>query len=485
MKISQRDYMRKCRIPGVDFPDIRGQVTVKLHNVHNGKNEVYTSHNMQTNALKDIFSGNFGGLVNYDNFTDLYKTWLGGVLVFGNALDLTSADDYGIPAYTSNPCRAHAGQVPLTDQADDLTRGMPNSAESYVQADRTKLVFEWLPSAGNGQIASLGLTHSDVGSYGAGVVSTAQKSLNPFADVGAISRSYSYGDNANAVLGINGSLAYNFYLVDSTTVHIYKTPINITKFKLQGGATLPITTYSQMITATLPNSYERGGSGDCYYWFDFANNKLVLFGVPSAMGTTLYRDDIDLDSGAVTHQTITVTGASLYKFKIKPERWQPHASGTTMAVPTKAIIFDNYLFVYGCSTYQNVADLMYKINLNNTADITEVDTSDFDIFTAQDYAASWTRTTGRCTVLGGLIVQNSFIVNGDKVFQTAAHNGGRDTNYIYPFSDRISSPLCGANVSTSAVSACKLYLATKYNLPSVVNKTSGQSLTVTYELQEV
>ena len=484
MKLSEK--IKELDFKGRDFPIIAGTVKFKLHNVHNGKDEVVEEHNMATNALANIFTNNYGGLVNYQNFADLYNTWLGGVLLFQNQLDLTSADNYGIPDRVTNPVKAHAGQTMFSDQADDLTRGNPDNTGTVLSVNSTKLRWEWGTSAGNGTIASLGLTHSDVGSYGAGVASQAQKSLVPFVDIGAVSRSYSYGDNANAILGIDGNVAYNFYLVDSTTVHIYKTPINNTKFKLQGGATLPITAYSQMITATLPNSYNKGnGDGDCYYWFDFANNKLILFGVPSAMGSTLYRDDINLTDGTVTHQTITVTGASLYKFKIKPERWQPSASGYTMAVPAKAIIFDNYLYVYGCSTYQNVADLMYKINLNDTTDITEVDTTDFDIFTAQDYSASWSRTNGRCTVLGGLIVQNSFIVNGDKVFQTSPHNAGLSVSYIYPFSDKISSPLCGANVSTSTVSACKLYLATKFNLPSAVTKTSAQSMTVEYTLTEV
>lgn len=483
MKLSEK--IKELDFKGRDFPIIAGTVKFKLHNVHNGKDEVVEEHNMATNALKDIFTNNYGGLINYQNFENLYNTWLGGVLLFQNQLDLTSADDYFIPDSTTNPIKAHAGQTPLTDQADDLTRGNPDSTGTVLSVNSTKLRWEWGTSAGNGTIASLGLTHSDVGSYGAGVVSTAQQSLVPFVDIGAISRSYSYGDSADAILGIDGSLAYNFYLVDNTTVHIYKTPINITKFKLQGGAIVPITAYSQMITATLPNSYARGGSGDCYYWFDFANNKLVLFGVPSAMGSTLYRDDINLTDGTVTHQTITVTGASLYKFKIKDGGWYPTVEGTTMTVPTKAIVVGNYLYVYGCSTYRIAADLMYKINLNDTTDITEVDTTDFDTFTAQEYSDGWTRTTGRCAILGNLIVQNSFIVNGDKVFKTSVLNGSRNTNYVYPSENTISSPLCGANVSTSAITVCKLYLATKFNLPSVVTKTSAQSMTVEYTLTEV
>lgn len=477
MKLSEK--IKELDFKGRDFPIIAGTVKFKLHNVHNGKDEVVEEHNMATNALKDIFTNNYGGLINYQNFASLYNTWLGGVLLFQNQLDLTSADDYSIPDSATNPVKAHAGQTPLTDQADDLTRGNPDSTGTVLAVNSTKLRWEWGTSAGNGTIASLGLTHSDVGSYGGGVNSTAQKSLYPFVDIGCLSRAYSYDDNANTVLAINGNMAYTFYLVDNTTVDVFKTPINNTKFKLQGGSLLPLTEYTTKITATLSNSYVIGGKGECYYHFDFANNKLILFGVPTEGGTTLYRDDIDLDSGAVTHQTITVTGVSLWKFRV----WSsPTGYTSPLNVPVKAMLYDNHLFVYGtkpAGSYNTPHPRsIYKINLADTTDITEVDTTEFDTFDRNGGNC----ITERFTNVGGIIVHESFLINNDKTFELA-RNDASTKNYAIP--DNISSPAFGIGTNLNMISACKLYLATKFNLPSAVTKTSAQSMTVEYQLSEV
>lgn len=484
-RIRRTDRFYDPQVNKLDLPMLAGSVKMTLKNVHNGKTEVIEKHNAPTNALAHIFAGNYGGLMNYHNFADLYRTWLGGVLVFGNPLDTSAVNDYGIPAYTSNPVRAHAGQATITDQADDLTRGNPDSSRTVKTAGSTKLVFEWGTSAGNGVISSLGLTHSDVGSYGAGVISNAQRLLNPFADVACISRQTAYGDNANYVLGLNNNIAYNFYLVDNTTVRIYKTPINNTKFKLQGGSLLPLTDYTTTITATLPNSYNRqeshGYYNNCYYWFDFANNKLVLFAVPTQGEETLYRDDIDLDDGTVTHQTITVTGASLWKLRMRTGDW--HGLGIP---PTPAMIFGDYLFLYGYDSdgsYES-PNLIYKLNLSNTADVTQVDTSEYSEFCP----ASNARANERFTALGGIIVHDSFLINGDKTFALAQKDTGASTAtpiYNYLLSNKISSPVFRSNASANMISICKLYLATKFNLDTPVTKTSAQSMTVEYTLTEV
>lgn len=490
MCVRADEELRRLDIKGRDFPILRGDVKLTLKNVHNGKTEVHESHNIITNALADIFGGNYGGLLNYDNFADLYKTYLGGVLLFRDPLDLTTPNDYGIPSQSINPCVAHAGQTPLTSQLDDYTRGNPDDTGTTVLEGSTKTTFVWAPSAGNApKINSLALTHTDVGSYGCGVASEAQKSLAPFVDVASLSRSYAYGDDANAFLAVHNETAYNFFLVDNTTVHIYKTPINNLKYKLQGGSLLPITAYTKpVVVATLPNSYNKGnGDGDCYYWFDFDNNRLVLFGVPTVLGETLYMDSIDLDSGAVTHQTITVTGAQLYKFRVKESRWYPTVEGTTMSVPTQALIHNGNIYVYGCSNsaHRCVADTLFRVNLSNTADIEEINTDDMSAFTADTYDGDWTKTTGRHASVGGLLVQDSFIVNGGKVFQTASKTTYRTANNAYSNPSRVSSPVCGAGVSANMVAICKLYLATKYNLPNEIQKTASQSMTVEYTLTEV
>lgn len=476
------DKFKALDYKGRSFPLLKGDVKITLKNVHNGKKEVIEGHNAPTNALADIFSGNFGGLLNYNNFSDLYETYLGGVLVFASALDPSVPANYGIPAEASNSLTAHSGRIPLTDQADDRKRGNPDNTGTVKTASSTKLVWEWGTSAGNGTIASLGLTHSDIGSYGCGINSAAQKLLSPFVSLGTISNNYSYGDNAEAVLGLNGNLAYNFYFVNDTTVDIFKTPINNTKFKLQGGALQPLTAYTSKITATLPNSYAMSDKGCCYYHFDFANNKLLLFGIATAGGNTLYKDEIDLDTGTVTHNTITVTGASLWKFCVKGGLGQDYRY---FSIPTQAIIYNNYIYLYGYTSDQRIANKLYKLNLSDYSDISEVDTTAFSDFTNISGGSGYSRIGGRYTSLGGLIIQDSFIINSDKAFGVYP-NSVYFYNYInYANNNSISSAVFGIANSFNTISACKAYLATKYNLDSPVTKTSAQSLTVEYTLTEV
>ena len=248
-------------------PRFRGSVKLTLKNVHNGKTEVIEKHNATTNALPDIFAGNYGGVLNYNNFADLYRTYLGGVLVFGSPLDASDPNAYGIPANSDNPLRAHAGQTPLTSQSDDTTRGDPDDTGTVLTSNSVKLVWQFAPSAGNGIISSLGLTHSDVGSFGCGINSQAQRQLTPFANVASVTGQYAYGNNSAAVMAVYNNMAYTFYLTNDTSVNIYKTPVNVTRFKLQGGALNPLTDYTERVTATIQD-YDLPSQGACYYYFD-------------------------------------------------------------------------------------------------------------------------------------------------------------------------------------------------------------------------
>lgn len=483
------EQLKKLDANGRDFPLLRGDVKLTLKNVHNGKTEKYERHNIVTNALADIFDNNYGGLLNYQSFADLYKTFMGGVLLFRDTLDTTTPNDYGIPAQTSNPCVAHAGQTPMASQRDDITRGDPDDYGTTLLENSTKLTFEWGTSAGNApQISALGLTHTDVGSYGCGVVSEAQKSLNPFADVGILSRTYSYGQNAHTPLAIHGERAYNVYMSDNTTVHIYSYPINNHKYKLQGGALLPLGAYETHITATLPESYNLSNVGDFYFYFVFDDNdptqsKVMLFGVPTQGGTTLYRDDINITTGTVTHSAITVTGAKLWKFYL----WQQYAETVYNARPTKAIVYNDHLFVYGYTDSEYTPDTMFIVNLAQPADIQQVDMTDAPEgfkFGYRSNTDGYHRINERFATLGGIIAHRSFLINGDK-FYMVSDGVIQATRADILASDGISAPHIGLTNDVNVISVCKLYLATKFNLPQPVAKTASQSMTVEYTLTEV
>ena len=472
MNISSK--LTRPLVAGRDYLELRGSVKLTLHNCrHHTDDLVIEKHNTITNALADIFAANYGGLVNYNNFADLYKTWLGGVLVFGSALDTSNPNNYGIPARTSNPVVAHAGQTPLTSQGDDLTRGNPDDTKTVLTAGSSKLVFEWGTSAGNGTISALGLTHTDVGSYGAGVASTAQASLDPFAEVGAITKSYSLGDNANAPLAVDDNTAYGFYITGNTSVDIFKTPINVNKFKLQGGALAPLASYTQKITATIA-SCAITRQGECYYHFDFTAGTLTLWRVPTEGGTTLLQDVISLTDGTVTSTSITVTGASLWAFRIY---------GGALATPCRAIVHSGFVYVYGYTTSATQPNKLFKIEIATPANISEVDTSDFNTFYYP--SSTWIGIQNeRVTTLGDLIIHDNFIINGGKTFGLNQKYLQYDYNTAYGNYGGISSPVFGITQSCNAVAVCKLYLATKFNLDTPVTKTAAQSMSVEYTLTE-
>lgn len=487
MRLNQ-PYERQL-VAGRDYPNIEGKVKITLHNCKNHKDEfVYESKNMITNALKDIFATNPGGLVGYQNFASLYTTWLGGVLVFGNQLNLSSADDYFIPASADNPVRAHAGQTSLTDQADDITRGNPNSLGTVTSVGSTKLVFEWGTSAGNGVISSLGLTHTDTGSLGTGIVSNAQRTFYPFAEVGNSTRSYSYGDTAASVMAINGNTAYTFYLKSTTSVDIFITPINNNKFKLQGGSLDPLQDkdgvyYSTKITATLPNAYI-SAPGGCYYDWDFTNNTLTLWSVAGLSQSTLYQDIISLSDGTVTHSSIPVTGATLWSFHTSTTSgW---GRGAQLQMPVPAMIAGGYIYLWndvqnGGNNYIHPME-MVRLNLSTTSDIQTVDMTAVPGWPDGDNTGIF---NNRSTTIGDIIVHDSFIINSNKFYPLTWSKRYYQNSYVVTEKNKLCTATCGLNVTQNIVSVCKLYLATKYNLPAPVTKTNAQSMTVEYTLTEV
>ena len=87
-------------------------------------------------------------------------------------------------------------------------------------------------------------------------------------------------------------------------------------------------------------------------------------------------------------------------------------------------------------------------------------------------------------MLGGIIVHDSFLINGDKTFQCNLKTPYK-VNDDYGIPTSISSPSFGIGESLNCVSVNKLYLATKWNLDSAVAKTSAMSMRVEYTLTEV
>ena len=186
------------------------------------------------------------------------------------------------------------------------------------------------------------------------------------------------------------------------------------------------------------------------------------------------QDVISLTDGTVTSTSITVTGASLWAFRIY---------GGALATPCRAIVHSGFVYVYGYTTSATQPNKLFKIEIATPANISEVDTSDFNTFYYP--SSTWIGIQNeRVTTLGDLIIHDNFIINGGKTFGLNQKYLQYDYNTAYGNYGGISAPVFGINQSCNAVAVCKLYLATKFNLDNPVTKTAAQSMSVEYTLTE-
>ena len=192
-------------------------------------------------------------------------------------------------------------------------------------------------------------------------------------------------------------------------------------------------------------------------------------------GTSLLQDVISLTDGTVTSTSITVTGATLWKFVTRDN----------INTPLRALVLNGFLYVYGYTSDRKLPNKLYGIEIANTANIIEVDVSDFSAFYYPDYYAWYQRLNFRVTTSGGILVHDNYLINGNKTFGLAQTSDSLQYAYAYGDYGAISSSVFGINTSANSIAVCKLYLATKYNLPSTVNKNSSQSLRIEYTLQEI
>ncbi len=477
------ESMQKSSIKNVDAPRLEGRVKIRLHNPTTGKTEIIEGKNLVTNAVKDIFDSNLGGIIDYDNLMPLYQKMFGGVLCFSSALDDTDATAYAIPSASDNAITAHAGQATYADAADDLTRGNPNSTGLVLASGSVTQVWEWASSQGNGTISAVALCHKDIGDAGAtGRTSNAFQSLDPFIDVASKSRITPTEINGSVMFAVKNNITYSFKVTGAGVLTLYKTPVICSKTKLQGNGLIPLTDYAEATPINLGHNFS--GDNACMFHYDLANNTLKIFSVYSTgytvTPTDLVIDTINLATGTATTttQTINLTDYYLWSFRT----FVTGSGYTNIRYPLQAIVIGNYLYVPICSeTYRPDPDAYVRINLTNFTDIDDItnNTGESNLFYV---------LTGAIAVNGSKAIStNGYLIDGTNLYKLSAHGGRTNYNYTRYYAGQGNIALYDG-LNTDALNRAivsKLYLATKFNLPSAVTKTAAQSMTVTYTLREI
>ena len=516
------------------MPKLKGHIKIKLHNVHNGKNEVYEGDNIITNVVYDLFANNYLGCVDYTKLwgsDGLWKTWFGGVLCYESAHPTVQSqldpDDYFPQADSDNHLTAHAGQIAIDpNHDDDNTRGNPITA-SYVETeDSHKVVFEWGTTKGNGNISALSLTHSDTGSYGLGNTSyDFQNTFVPYDNIkssvlasvttsplGANNLVAMYDDNHGIGYVIGDAGEYDgstpngtLFATDKITIFVRRLPYQ--KAGLFETLSARTSYQRQFVVEDLPFTLYSMPS----YYFDYTNKRLWIFSNITGLTTesswstvrnSQYSKDhlnyavIDCtenpQSRIVTSGTLVSTSQNLSPTSIGKARagsWNQFQADRFFGV----IIDGDYLYFPTSSDTPVWGDFAYTgINWKHNG------FKKFKISTGVDTGAITFNTDKvLCTppiIGGGIIIENNRVCNGATGYScNNFFTEPQDSGLIWNFQqiNKISTavfPLFSQRGSSSQeryILANKMVNTSKYNLPSTIQKTASQSMSVEYVLREV
>lgn len=510
-----KDRSSLLRVEGVRFPKLKGHIKLTLHNCRTGKNEVVEGDNIITNAVRDIFLNNQLGGVDYSKLLPLWSKWFGGVLCYENAHPLSGGvldpDDYYPQGDLINPVTAHAGQVSPQDLADDRKRGMPNTAGQVFTDGVVKQAWEWGSTQGNGNISALSLTHADVGDCGLGSTSDAFGAFSPFdliqgsqlpnSDAGLINKDNlftRYDDNHGLffTIGDVGDFYYGRHTSFATkklTIYVRRLPY----FKAGLIETLHADSdYQRVFTVETSgaNMYAQpsyyfdiehkylwifynntstcGSEAVAYWWEGTWNNKTVNYFVVDCENEEI------VDEGTIVSASTDLAPLSM------PRAIGAGATETDFYVNACIVKDGSYVYlptgtINGYWTaYNNYRITGYrKINITNQADQDVIEFND-----TQNAFMSAIKA-------GGLIINSGRVVNGGVGYSCVSQltESNRAFNDVHKPSF-LAMPIGVGNQSGTLpryIVANKLVNSSKFNLPSTVQKTSNQSMTVEYTLTEV
>jgi hypothetical protein len=526
-KISVSESFRGRNFGGLKLPGLKGHVRIKLHNPTTGKNEIIEGNNIVTDALNDIFAANYLGAVSYGSLLSIAEKWFGGCLLYHDAFPTVTIDGNVVPDPTDyfpqgddvNTLIAHAGDIAPASAAivnEDLKRGSP--VDISKTANSIKFTWDWTTRQGNGVISALALTHKDVGNAGIGNNSSAFVALSPFESIGNLSSvptSFAspnglfaqYDDNHGLWfhIGQTSDYSYRNTLKTSGTTWITIILRKLPYFKVGLNETLSADTQFPIIAEveTSVTFYNQPS-----YYFDYENKKLWLFsniksGGRSHDGRYMSYSVLDLsDMNNVTEESHGTIENDAYETNpFAPSCMEQTANSYNPSVARNANILKigNDVFIpltsgasWAGATY--VQDYFYingyqKINLVTS----DQETILFDGFTM----AQLRPVMGN----GGLIVGSGYVCNGTKGYRCVSQFSDQGWNanpnaiswatHAFNEPQRPSSYLVkiggcsGSSSEARYIYANKFVHTTKFNLPTSVEKTATQAMSLEYTLTEV
>lgn len=463
---------------------LKGHTVIELTDVVTGEVETLSDDNMVTNAISEVLSTNIEAMLyTMNSYTSDWKTnmfplcpnAIGGILLFAEPLE-ENANNYYAPS--SNPCVGYASND--VNSTADVMRGSLNLTESGQISNGYKFVWDFATSQANGTIAAVALTHKFGGVGYFGDEYNASNKLwslkNASTEAGYLIRTlYVYAVEVNFeenyfwCIGLNASselvirkvrkcftkVGLNFTLLEDGDEVIEEVKLTPTSF------ILPNASYNYA-----PYTMHDGKDG---YWYGFMNSSNSS-GTATIKWIKIKKSDFSFTEGTWTFENVKFyQGGYSYYFD---------TSGPY--IYRYSVVHNGYLYLMHYSKTG-----LYKINLNNSADITYIPfgfTSDFSYNSNKyqnGYIYMW--------VLGDWVCGSDFRVSSnDEVVKTASSTPFYcTTTPVFQYGPFLLT--FGSYDSDTAKKGLWLltpYLATINNLSTAVIKTADKTMKITYTLTE-
>lgn len=461
----------------------KGQTVIELENVHTQEKEIIKEENLVTNAVADIFRYNPSGLLypmgqsssgRFDQeIFPIANNCFGGILLFEEAL-VEDPNEYF--ASTLNPIIGYASND--VSATENPKRGSLNQTESIILDNGYRFVWDFSTSQGNGRISSLALTHYQGGKayYG-----DAEASSNSFIQLSRHSKNLSVEDAELFIGMVEADPATNTFVsivhksdksIDIVKVYepLLSIGLNDTVVSLSPQVierkTLNLTEFYKGVSYTnYPGFYD--GQDGYYYGVaiqtDSKNNKTIL-----------NRLKINKEDYTLSNDSWNLEGVLMYSPGTYGRTNTGHLTRSICSLLDKG-----YLYVPSSDL-----TLIYKMNINNPVDISQIELGFKSSFT------SGTDTRMYIYKWGKFIRGYDFLIDEkDRVYPVK----GEGLSHISTPLIEIGPYRLGYYLSTSFSSSIfhkTLYLHTPYlgtinNLSTPVLKTADKTMKITYTLTEV
>lgn len=432
---------------------LKGHAKIELTDVETGKIQVYEEDNLFTNIIDELVNNNAFALSavtgDLSGYLPLATRALGGVLLFKEVIE----EDPQVMFPPVAPI-AYAGDS--TDAGTDIRMGTYNKTESKQLTNGYQHIWDFTTSQGNGTIACIGLTHFSVGN---GFPGSMYHSL------------YSNRNSATDTRWFRDFVCMNKYALffvgfDAESEHIQVRKLNsiVNTLKSVNARLLsPYMNYDKVEGVVIESESDKNIVKNGGIIFEVRpNGHCIGYAHQGNSSGDAYIYTCDIDVNTLTHKEghFSISGVQLPSF----------GTGASKA----AAIRDHYLYCYKYGDYTKIL----KINLSNTADITEI-----TVASHSDTSLGYDEVTGYIIVGNQQIIfpNDEVFLARSKFYDYSAHNtvvreGAKELIRRRSYS---SSP-----DNHQAVVFNRSYLATINNLTTPVVKTAAQTMKITYTITD-